>query len=1220
MKTKSIVRIGAILCFLVFVAVFSSGNPAYGLLDESRSRQRNLLEADHPYAPGEVLVKFKEGVDPQVALEKGKVRAQSIQRAYSVKPEIAKFKKDYALERDQNGWYWFRGKNYKESADISDEEFFQEVYAEMSPEKKSLYRTYKIILPENMNVKDAVIRLQHEPSVEYAEPNYIAKAFAVPNDPYYNSNGSWGQSYDDLWGLKKIRCQAAWNVSQGEGVVVAVIDSGVDYNHEDFFKDENGNGRLDEGEQYNIWINEGEIPGNGIDDDANGYVDDIYGYDFVYGDPDPSDFFGHGTHCAGTIAAVGNNNLGVIGVAPKAKIMVLKGLSDDRGSGNNDTLVNCIKYAADNGAHIISNSWGGPSAQAYKDVFAYAQSQGCLSIAAAGNSGGDEIFYPAGLSTVMAVSASDHNDQICLFSTYGEHIEVSAPGGGIQDEFGGGRDDLYNILSTMSDNSKLAKSHPKLKISNGYWRMAGTSMACPHVAGVAALARSIFPGLTNEEIRQKIQAASNDIGEAGKDIYFGYGRVDAYGTLLTFVIDITSPQHQSYIRGNVDVFGNAFVGDGKFQSYELYCASKDNSGEEPPVLIISSNNPVQDGFLTLPDKPWDTTQCSEGSNILTLKVITTDGVELTSFIGVIIDNENQPPEFINLRDKQVAVDEIIRFKVEAQDPDDPKHPLGWGELVYSADSLPEGAEFNPQTQIFFWRPGELGVYEVSFKVSDSAYTIARTIAITTHVMQKMRITTELSYKDSAHIYMDKIVWMDDRNNGQPDIYLYDLSTGREIQVTDSSYAELDPFVYEDKILWWDGSSEMYAEYPYINYDIFMRTYDSLTGKLGPIIQVTTDPHAQSVPKMYKDKILWTDNRNGMLDVYLRTYDSSTGELGPEVAITSDPDYYQYQASMYEDTIVWADERVGQLYYFGIYMRTYDSSTGELGPEIGVCTNPSMQIGPLINRDRIVWLDWRNGGIQNPDIYMRGYDSSTGELGPEMPLVTNPSKQVCGRIYENNVLWVDDRFADGLPFAAYDFDIYMYNLSTDQEIRITDETGYQYGPSMYHNRIVWSGYDLEDKGYAIYMLSIFLSPQITSLSPTTVSIGSTITITGNNFGYTVERAGVKFANGVHALIDSWSNDEITCRVPEGAQSGLLKVITRGGESEGVQITVGVPSGLPGDVNGDGKVDILDLNIVARAFGSSKGDPGWDARADLDISGTVGIGDLIIVARNFGKVAG
>ena len=198
------------------------------------------------------------------------------------------------------------------------------------------------------------------PHVAFCQPNYLMETSWTPDDPSYHARGSWGQPYDDLWGLKAIHAAEAWERAQGEGVVVAVVDTGVDYRHPDLID--------------NIWTNPGEIAGNGLDDEGNGFIDDVHGFDFANSvdvnddgdytdpedrqDPDPMDDDGHGTHVAGTIAATGNNRIGIIGVAPKAKVMAVKGLGGQNGSIT--ALSAGIVYAALNGARVINNSWGSP--------------------------------------------------------------------------------------------------------------------------------------------------------------------------------------------------------------------------------------------------------------------------------------------------------------------------------------------------------------------------------------------------------------------------------------------------------------------------------------------------------------------------------------------------------------------------------------------------------------------------------------------------------------------------------------------------------------------------------------------------------------------------------------------------------------------------------------------------------------------------------------------
>ena len=358
-------------------------------------------------------------------------------------------------------------------------------------------------LPQ-MTTERALAQFTDNPLIEYIEPNYIVSTTSVPNDPSFdqlwgiNNTGQTGGTPDaDIDGLE------AYDIASGEGVVVGVIDTGVDYTHPDLVN--------------NMWTNPGETPDNGIDDDGNGYVDDYYGYDFVNEDSDPYDDYFHGTHVAGTIAAEGNNELGVIGVAPKAKIMALKFL-DAWGYGDTFDAIQAIEYAIimkrDYGVNIqlTSNSWGGGGySQALYDAIAASGEAGQLFIAAAGNNYGNDNdqypFYPAtyDLDNIISVAATDHDDQLSYFSNYGPTtVDLGAPGS--------------YIYSTLPGNS--------------YGYSNGTSMATPHVSGVASLIWSLNPSLTFEEVKNQILTTVDPISSLDGITVSG-GRLNAYNALIS---------------------------------------------------------------------------------------------------------------------------------------------------------------------------------------------------------------------------------------------------------------------------------------------------------------------------------------------------------------------------------------------------------------------------------------------------------------------------------------------------------------------------------------------------------------------------------------------------------------------------------------------------------------------------------------------------------------
>lgn len=282
-------------------------------------------------------------------------------------------------------------------------------------------RVHQIKLPESITVAEAIEHYQRDPNVEYAEPNYIIHKAVAPSDQYFGN----------LWGLHNtgqsggapgadIHAPEAWDITTGShDVVIAVIDTGIANNHPDL--------------SGNIWRNTGETNcTDGIDNDGNGYIDDCYGWDFIGNDNDPSDYDGHGTHVSGTIAAHGNNSIGVSGVMWDAQIMPLRILGAT-GSGTTADAATAIFYANAKGARVINMSWGGYGySQTLKDAI---DASNALVVCAAGNEGGNDDgflpFFPASYTSpnLISVAASDNNDKLASFSNYGKNsVDIAAPG------------------------------------------------------------------------------------------------------------------------------------------------------------------------------------------------------------------------------------------------------------------------------------------------------------------------------------------------------------------------------------------------------------------------------------------------------------------------------------------------------------------------------------------------------------------------------------------------------------------------------------------------------------------------------------------------------------------------------------------------------------------------------------------------------------------------
>ena len=353
--------------------------------------------------------------------------------------------------------------------------------------------------------------LARDPRVLYAEPNYVVRINKTPNDP----------DFSKLWGLNNtgqtggtpgadIGAVKAWDISTGSSsVVVGLIDTGIDYTHEDLTK--------------NIWVNPGECPGgygtcqaNGKDDDNDGYVDDFYGINAITNSGDPMDDYGHGTHVAGTIGAMGDNSTGVTGVNWTVKIVTCKFLSAS-GGGTIADAVKCFNYMNylknKAGVNIVAtnNSWGGGGeSQTLKDAMAGPDQP--LHICAAGNSGTDQPQFPAGydLDNIISVAATDHNDLYADFSNYGNTVDLAAPG--------------VDIYSTVPKGSCT------LCDPSGYALLSGTSMATPHVTGAAALIASKYPSLTRAQIKQRIVSGVDPLADTSKPTLTN-GRLNVFNTL-----------------------------------------------------------------------------------------------------------------------------------------------------------------------------------------------------------------------------------------------------------------------------------------------------------------------------------------------------------------------------------------------------------------------------------------------------------------------------------------------------------------------------------------------------------------------------------------------------------------------------------------------------------------------------------------------------------------
>ncbi|GAB4562576.1 MAG: S8 family serine peptidase [Haliangiales bacterium] len=397
-------------------------------------------------------------------------------------------------------------------------------------------RLAKLDLSAGVSVEAALVDLSGHPAIEFAEPNYIVHTTLTPNDPdfgqlygLHNTGQSGGTPGADISAVN------AWDTSVGsQDIVVGVIDTGIDYNHPDL--------------AANMFVNPGEIPNNGVDDDGNGFVDDVHGINAITGSGDPFDDNDHGTHVAGTIGAVGDDGVGVVGVNWDVSLMGLKFLSGS-GSGTTADAITCIDYAVDMklnrgvNLRVLNNSWGGGGfSQALEDAIASANSADILFAAAAGNSSSNNDSSPHfpssyDVDNVLAVASTDRFDGMSSFSSFGAtSVDLGAPGS--------------SILSTTPGNT--------------YSVFSGTSMATPHAAGAAALILSVNDTLTATEVKDILMSTGDPVA-ALSGVTVSGNRINVEAALAA-----ADPQPGF----NLDVSpGSATINQGESASYGISTSS-----------------------------------------------------------------------------------------------------------------------------------------------------------------------------------------------------------------------------------------------------------------------------------------------------------------------------------------------------------------------------------------------------------------------------------------------------------------------------------------------------------------------------------------------------------------------------------------------------------------------------------------------------------------------
>ncbi len=538
-------------------------------------------------------------------------------------------------------------------------------------------RAYTIVpgleqLGISMNVDQAIALLNATPGVIYAEPDYVLKTNNTPNDEFFNLQWgihNTGQNIQGVNGINDADIDGieAWDTSTGDAdFVIAIIDTGTQWNHPDL--------------DANIWSNPGEVV-NGVDDDGNGLIDDVRGWDFWDNDSNPTDGSGHGTHTAGTVGAEGNNSIGVAGVNWQCELMPLRFLGPN--GGFTSGAISCVQYAHDMNVKVSNNSWGGGgfSNSLYNAINA-TKSVGHLFVAAAGNSNQNtdsSPHYPSSynLDNIISVAATDNRDNRASFSNYGANsVDLGAPG--------------VDIASTYT--------------GNGYVWNSGTSMACPHVAGVAGLVYAQNPGWTYQQVRDQIfnsvrPVSSMDGITVTGGVLNANDALDGGGSGNTPpTVTISSPGNNTTVTEGDNV---TFTGS----------ANDDEDGNITASIVWTSNLQGQIGT----GGSFNRDDLVVGVHSITASVTDADGDDGTDGITLNVQSSNSPPSVsISSPGNNTTVTEgdSVTFTGSASDLED---GVISGDLVWTSNlqgQIGTGASFSTSALI-------VGDHVITASVTDS---------------------------------------------------------------------------------------------------------------------------------------------------------------------------------------------------------------------------------------------------------------------------------------------------------------------------------------------------------------------------------------------------------------------------------------------------------------------------------------------------------------------
>jgi subtilisin family serine protease len=809
-------------------------------------------------------------------------------------------------------------------------------------------QVYVLELPPDVDVEAAAELYRRDPHCAYAQPDYWMQAQVAPDDPFFSSSGAWGQIERDLWGLERLRLEAAWDVSLGEGALVGVVDTGVDFDHPELA--ENVFVRPGEDLNRNGLVDPNDF--NGLDDDGNGFIDDIRGFDFVssvdrngdgdFDDPEdvidanPMDDNLHGTHVAGTIAAVGFNGFGILGAAPRAKVLAVKAL-DASGVGRLTDLARVLIYAAESGADVINNSWGCatrcPSQPLLEDAVRLARALGSVVVFSAGNQADDVAFFsPQNMAETIAVAASTPDDGVASFSNFGAAVDLAAPGAGSGEpppEFAPSQ----NILSLRSGFGG-GRGDPRLVVQERFLRLAGTSMAAAYVSGLAALVRARSPELDAEQVTEALRVTADDIGPPGRDVATGAGLPNAAAAVeLEAVPDVraelSEPPSGASLRQRVlrvPIVGTAAGAD--FRDYAIFFGRGSTPVEWIP-LGAPRSAPVEDGLLA----EWTVEGLPDGSYVLRLVVTSTDGLSFERIAALTLRNREG---------RQISQSDANSWGAELSGD-----LIAWWDSVAQfraqvfLSDLATGRTLQTSQGTFFGKLPSLSgttlvwsqVFEGTLDIAGCSYERA------TGTCPQRRITSTFQLEDNARVSGTRLIWVGETATG---------------------------------------------------FSILSCEVDPETGACPPR-RITFQPGDQLFPALDGNRVVWLQASQTTSDSEIQLCDLDPVSGACPVRSLSGGRVLPRDADVSGDRVVWADEA-------GAVLCEYDANAGACSTLLALSpSSPSSD--PAISGDRIAWL----GGPGSSELLFCQLDPIRG-ICPAQRIGVSTGRLFQPDVDRNRVAW------------------------------------------------------------------------------------------------------------------------------------------------------------------------------------------------------------------------